>query len=84
MFTCWDSSERTWCGVCDANVAVGLGFLQVVPLFASWSTILPPEILMCALIFCIAMLCLVHIIWWTMTKISSLSGWLCWAEGWWM
>ena len=51
MFTCWDSSERTWCGVCDANVAVGLGFLQVVPLFASWSTILPPEILMCALIF---------------------------------
>ena len=56
---------------------VGIGLLQMVPLFASCSTISLPEIPVCALTFCIVMLGLVHRIWWTMAKISSLLGWLC-------
>ena len=56
----------------------------MVPSFASWFAISLPEIPVCALTYCIVMLCLVHRIWWTMVKISSLSGWLCWDQGWWM
>ena len=56
--------------------------LQVIPLFASWSVILLHEIQMCALTFCMVMLCLVHKICWTMAHINSLSGGLCWDEEW--
>ena len=65
--------------MCMRGAEVGL--LQVVPLFASWSKILSLEIPMCALIFRNITLCLVHIIWWIIGEISSLSGWLCWGEG---
>ena len=60
----------TMYGVCDMHGvwSVGIGLLQVVPLFASWSSILLPEILMHALTFCIVMLCLMHKIWWTMVS----------------
>lgn len=56
-------------------------FLLVVHSFASWSEILLPEISVCALIFCIAMLCFVHRSWWTVVEIRSFSRWLCWDEG---
>lgn len=63
------------CATCEWGVGVGL--LQVVPSFASLYMNSLPKNLMCALAFCIVMLCLIHGIWWTMVEISSLSGWLC-------
>jgi hypothetical protein len=33
--------------------------------------------LVCALTFCIVILCVNHIIWLTMTNMSNLPGWLC-------
>ena len=39
MFACWDFVEPIRYGVCDVGVGVGVGLLQVVPSFASWSTI---------------------------------------------
>ena len=59
---------------------VRVGLLWVVPLFASWSMILLPEIL--AQTFCTIMLCWIHRILCTMAKISSSLRWLCWDEGW--
>ena len=53
-----------------------VGLLRLVPLFASWYAISLPKIPVCALTFCIVMLCLVHRIWWTIVEMSSLSGWL--------
>ena len=60
------------CGVCMSGV--GMGLLRVVPLFASWFAISLPMILICALTFCIVMLCLIERIWYTMAKMNSLSG----------
>ena len=54
--------------MCVWGVEVGL--LQVVSLFATWSSISLPTILMYALTFCIVMLCLIHRIWWTMILYS--------------
>jgi hypothetical protein len=36
---------------------------------------------MCAPVFCIVMLCLIHRIWWTMIETSSLLWRLYWHEG---
>ena len=41
---------------------VGLGLARVVPSFASWSAISFPMMPMCALTFCIVILCLDHMI----------------------
>ena len=42
--------------------------------FASWSVISLPIMPMCALTFCIVILCVDHVIWLTMAAMSSLSG----------
>ena len=47
VFACWDSVEPIRYGVC--NVYVGVGLLWVVPLLASWYTILWSNILVCDL-----------------------------------
>lgn len=36
---------------------------------------------MCACAFCIAILCLDHLIGLIMADMNNLSGWLCWDEG---
>lgn len=40
-----------------------------------------PIILVCAMIFCIVILCLDHMILLIMATMSNLSRWLCWDDG---
>ena len=65
--------------VCIKGMLVGL--LKRVLSFASWLAILLPIMPMCALTFCIVILCVEHVIWLTMAMMSSLSWWLCWDNG---
>ena len=58
--------------ICILGVLAGLS--RRAPLFASWSAISLPIIHVCALTFCIVILCVDHVIWLTMEEMSSLSG----------
>ena len=58
-----------------------MGLSRRVPSFASWSAISFPIMPMCALTFCIVNLCVDQVIWLTIATMSSLSGWLCWDDG---
>jgi hypothetical protein len=62
MFACWDSIEPIRYGVCDVYVGCGDWFATCESFVASWCEISLPEIPMCALTFCIVMLCLVNLV----------------------
>ena len=55
-------------------VGCGVGLVHVVPSLPSQYNILP----MCDMTLCIVILWVDHTIWWTISNISSLLGWLCW------
>lgn len=73
MFSCWDAIESVRCGVCRVNVwcGAGLGLSRVVPSFTKLSTISFPLTLVCALTFCVVILCVDHMIRLTIVEMSS-------------
>ena len=74
MGTRWDLVGVMWV-VCIRAMLVGLS--RMVPSFASWSTISLPNMPMCAMAFCIVILCVDHVIWLTIAAMSGLvSEWL--------
>jgi hypothetical protein len=58
-----------------------VGLASVMPSFTSWSTCSLPSIPVWALTFCIIILWMDHIFWWTIVEMGSLSRWFYWDDG---
>ena len=62
MFAYWNSIEPIRYGVCNVYVGCGDWFVAGESFVASWYEISLHEIPMCALTFCIVMLCLFNLV----------------------